>query len=100
MPHPTSDHVVGQWMNNRQDMILAMPLIATKPTLSLHRSAGYSLSYQRLPAKLVSKLWLSIAFIRRYIRGVRTSWMGVFGDSGREDVPSCGAAGLPSVCRG
>jgi hypothetical protein len=36
MPHPTSDHVVGQWMNKRQDMILAMPLILTKPTTPFH----------------------------------------------------------------
>ncbi len=32
MPHPTSDHAVGQWTNNRQEMILNMPLILTKPT--------------------------------------------------------------------
>jgi hypothetical protein len=36
MPHPTSDHVVGQWINKRQDMILAMPLILTKPTTPFH----------------------------------------------------------------
>ena len=35
-PHPTIDHVVGQWMNKRQDMILAMPLILTMPTTSFH----------------------------------------------------------------
>lgn len=32
MPHPTTDHVVGQGMNRRQDMILPIPLIATTAT--------------------------------------------------------------------
>jgi len=47
MPYPTSDHVVGQWMNKRQDMILTMP------TTSFYSSAEYSLRYQRRPAMLV-----------------------------------------------
>jgi hypothetical protein len=55
-PHPTSDHVVGQWMNKRQDMILAMPLILTMPTTSFHSSAEYSLRHQRRPAMLPAML--------------------------------------------
>jgi hypothetical protein len=32
MPHPTTDHLVGQWMNRRQVMILPIPLIVTMAT--------------------------------------------------------------------
>jgi hypothetical protein len=48
MPHPTTDHVVGQWMNRRQDMILPIPLIATMATL--HRSIRALRTHSRLPA--------------------------------------------------
>jgi hypothetical protein len=54
MPHPTTDHVVGQWMNRRQDMILPRPLIATMATSHLvpFVRLGLTQGYQLWPAKL------------------------------------------------
>ena len=53
MPHPTTDHVVGQWMNRRQDMILPIPLIALIATVA---TTHYSLRPLRTHSRL-SAMW-------------------------------------------
>jgi hypothetical protein len=54
MPHPTTDHLVGQWMNRRQDMILPIPLIATMATS--HRSIRPLRTHSRLSAMWPAKV--------------------------------------------